>query len=49
MKAAVVPEYGTVRVGDVDIDEPGRRDVLVRVRWQRSTWKRSKGRWDDVH
>ena len=44
MKAAVVREYGTVRVEDIDINEPGRPDLLVRVRWLRSTWKRSKGR-----
>ena len=31
MKAAVVREYGTVEVEDIDVPEPGPRDVLVRV------------------
>jgi NADPH:quinone reductase-like Zn-dependent oxidoreductase len=44
MKAAVVREYGTVRIEDIDIHEPERRDVLVRVRWLSYTSKRSKGR-----
>jgi NADPH:quinone reductase-like Zn-dependent oxidoreductase len=43
MKAAVVREYGTVRVEDIDIHAPERRDVLVRVRWLSCTWKRPKG------